>query len=110
MLTVLADSLARKKKQFIVYLMKSEKLLSECEKIVEDLGYELRKEKGSFKGDFCVLEGDRIVMLNKMYPPEIHLGQIVRFLMKQNLNEMYIKPKVRKELEDWFERIKMEQK
>lgn len=89
--------------------MKPEKLLSELEKIVEDLGYELRKEKGSFKGDFCVLEGDRIVMLNKMYPSEFHLGQIVRFLMRQNLEELYIKPNVRKELEQWFERIKKEQ-
>ncbi len=90
--------------------MKTERFLSELEKIVEGLGYQLRREKGSFKGDFCVLEGDRIVMINKMYPPEFHVGQIVRFLSRQNLDDRYIKPAVRKELEEWIERIEKQEK
>ncbi len=92
------------------FRMKAEKFLSELEKIVEDLGYQLRREKGSFRGDFCVLEGDRIVMINKMYPAEFHIGQIVRFLSRQNLDDRYIKPAVRRELEEWFERIEKQEK
>ncbi len=85
--------------------VKTERFLSELEKIVEELGYTLRREKGNFKGDFCVLEGDKIVMVNKMHPAEVHAGQIVRFLKKQNLEDRYIKPAVRKELDSWFDRI-----
>jgi hypothetical protein len=85
--------------------MKTDRFLSELEKIVEELGYSFRREKGNFKGDFCVLEGDKIVMVNKMYPAEVHVGQIVRFLMKQNLEDRYIKPAVRKELDAWYDRI-----
>ena len=44
-----------------------------------------------------------------MFPPEVHVGQMVRFLMRQNLEERYIKPAVRKELEEWFERINKEE-
>ncbi len=90
--------------------MKTERFLSELEKIVEDLGYTLRREKGNFRGGFCVLEGDRIVMINKMFPAEFHVGQIVRFLRDQDLEDRYIKPAVRKELDMWFERINNENK
>ncbi len=89
--------------------MKTERFLSELEKIVEDLGYTFRREKGNFKGDFCVLEGDKILMINKMFPAEVHVGQIVRFLKKQNLDDRYIKPAVRRELEEWFDRIGKEE-
>ncbi len=89
--------------------MKTERFLAELENIVEELGYTLRREKGSFRGDFCVLEGDKIVMINKMYPAEIHVGQIVRFLRKQNLDDRYIKPAVRKELDAWFDRMSKEE-
>lgn len=86
--------------------MKTEKFLSELEKIIEQLGYTLRLEKGNFRGDFCVLEGDKIIMINKMYPAEVHVGQIIRFLLKQNLEDQYIKPAVRKEIDSWSDRIR----
>ncbi len=85
--------------------MKTERFQSELEKIIEDLGYQLRKEKGSFQGDFCVLDGDKIVMINKNYPAEFHIGQMVRFLSERDINDIYIKPAVRKELDKWMERI-----
>ncbi len=88
--------------------MKAEKFQAELESIVEELGYQIRKEKGSFRGDFCVLEGDKIVMINKNYPPEFHIGQMIRFLSKQDLENMFIKPVVRKEIDEWFERIGQE--
>lgn len=73
--------------------------------MVEELGYRIRKEKGNFKGDFCVLEGDKIVMINKSYPAEFHIGQMIRFLSKMDLDNMYIRPAVRKEMDKWLERI-----
>ena len=86
--------------------MKAEKFQAELEAIVEELGYQIRKEKGSFRGDFCVLEGDKIVMINKNYPPEFHVGQLIRFLSEQDLEDMFIKPIVRKEMDVWIERMR----
>ncbi|MEX2656333.1 MAG: hypothetical protein WD272_02360 [Balneolales bacterium] len=85
--------------------MKTEKFLVELEQLIELLGYRIRKEKGGFRGDFCVLEGDKIIMMNKIYPSEYHVGQMVRFLASQELNNIYLKPAFRKELDNWFERI-----
>jgi hypothetical protein len=85
--------------------MKIDSFQAELEKMIENLGYVIRKEKGSFRGDFCVLEGDKLVMVNKNYPPEFHVGQMVRFLEKQDLDDMFIKPAVRKEFENWINKI-----
>lgn len=87
--------------------MQTNKLLSELETVVETLGYKIRKEKGSFRGDFCVLEGDKIVMLNKNHPDEFLIGQLMRFITTRDLEDLYIKPAVRKELDSWKERLEL---
>ncbi|MDG5766979.1 hypothetical protein QA596_05835 [Balneolales bacterium ANBcel1] len=85
--------------------MKAEKFQAELESIIEQLGYHIRKEKGNFRGDFCVLEGDRLVMINKNYPPEFHIAQMMRFLSGQKIEDMYVKPAVRKEMDKWKDKI-----
>ncbi|MEX0686445.1 MAG: hypothetical protein WD267_04565 [Balneolales bacterium] len=79
--------------------MKPDKLLAELEEIIEKLNYRIRWERGRFKGDSCVLEGDRIVMLNKNHPTELNVSMLSRFLIRQDLDSLHIKPAVRKELE-----------
>lgn len=78
--------------------MKPDKLLLELEQLLEQTGYKLRKERGSFKGADCVIEGDKIVMVNKNKPTESQLGTIARVLGQINLDGVYIKPLIRKEL------------
>ncbi len=85
--------------------MKIDIFQAELEKLIENLGYVIRKEKGSFRGDFCVLEGDKLIMINKNYPADFHVGQLVRFLEKQELDNIYVKPVVRKELDSWISKI-----
>ena len=87
--------------------MKPDKLLTELEEVVEKLGYRIRKERGRFKGDSCVLEGDRIVMLNRNHPAEFNVGMLSRFLYEQDLNSMHIKPAVRKELDSLWKKSKL---
>lgn len=78
--------------------MKPDKLLLELEQLLEQTGYKLRKERGSFRGADCVIEGDKIVMVNKNKPAESQLGTIARVLGQINLDGVYIKPLIRKEL------------
>lgn len=79
--------------------MKPDKLLLEFEEIVGQLGYRIRKERGNFRGANCVLEGDKIVMLNKNQPLEVHIGLLARFIEEHDYNTIFIKPAIRKELE-----------
>lgn len=87
--------------------MKAEKLLLELEEILVNMGYTVRKERGSFRGGYCLLEGQKIIMLNKNQPADYLVGVITRFIYEDehdiSLDDIYVKPAVRKQLS---ERIK----
>lgn len=85
--------------------MKSEKLLLELENLVEQIGYTIRKEKGTFRGDSCIIEGDKLVVLNKKKPSQEQVGLLARVLHDQELEDIYIKPVIRKELEKLWARF-----
>lgn len=86
--------------------MKPDKLYLELEEIIERLGYKVRKERGNFKGGYCVLEGEKILMVNKNHTPDIQAGMLGRFLQEQDgIEDMFIKPAVRKELAQiWYKK------
>lgn len=89
--------------------MKTENFLLELEQLVEQAGYSIRKEKGTFRGDSCVMEGEKLVVLNKKRPPQQLVGLLARVLKDKDLQDIYIKPVIRKQLEalwDRFEKFK----
>ncbi|MFV1884086.1 MAG: hypothetical protein ACMZ7B_06345 [Balneola sp.] len=85
--------------------MKPDKLLLELEQLLEQSGYRLRKERGSFRGADCVIEGDKLVLVNKNKPIESQLGTIARVLGEIDLAGVYVKPVVRKELDKLWDRL-----
>ncbi len=87
--------------------MKPDKLLLELEHLLEQSGYRLRKERGAFRGADCVIEGDKLVMVNKNKPVESQIGTIARVLGQIELSESYIKPAIRKELEKLWDRLEV---
>ena len=87
--------------------MKPDKLLLELEHLLEQSGYRLRKERGAFRGADCVIEGDKLVMVNKNKPVESQLGTIARVLGQIDLSEVYMKPAIRKELANLWDRLEV---
>lgn len=87
--------------------MKPEKLLLELEEIIEQIGYSIRKERGNFKGGFCVLEGEKIIMVNKNHPVDVQGNLIVKFLLDCDLSNVFIKPAVRREIESRWDKWKL---
>jgi len=85
--------------------LKPEKLLLELEHILEQCNYRLRKERGSFRGSDCIIEGDRLVIINKNKPVESQVGTIARILGELDLSSHYIKPAVKKELVILWDRL-----
>ena len=85
--------------------MKIEKLLLELESLCEKLGFTIRKERGSFRGDQCVIEGEMLIVINKNKPPQSQAAILARVLRGDRADEVFIKPAVRKELEDLWARI-----
>ena len=85
--------------------MKPDKLLLELEQLLEQCDYSLRKERGSFRGNDCVVQGDRLVIVNKNKPIESQVGTIARILGGVDLSSTYIKPAVKKELGILWDRL-----
>ena len=85
--------------------MKPDKLLLELELLLEQAGYKLRKERGSFRGNDCLIEGEKLVMVNKNKPVESQVGTLARVLANIDLSNTYIKPAIKKELEIIWDRL-----
>jgi len=85
--------------------MKTEKLLLEFEALCEQCGYKIRKERGTFRGDQCVIEGDKLIVINKNKPVESQAGILARVLQSAELDDLFVKPVVRKHLQELWDRI-----
>lgn len=74
-------------------------ILNELEDLLRKLGIEFRYEKGFFKGGLCTVEGKQYFYLSRFLPFEQNLNIIVKYLKELELENVYIKPKLRELLE-----------
>lgn len=78
--------------------MKPGVLLLELESLCEQKGYRIRRERGAFSGNDCVMEGERLILLNARQPAESHIGTLSRVLHATGVDDLYVKPAVRRRL------------
>ncbi len=55
-------------------------LLEKLENILGKSGFKVRYEKGNFKGGYCLLEKEYIVVVNKFFPLEGKINTLVEAL------------------------------
>lgn len=84
--------------------MKLEQIVKELEAGAEQLGLRVRREKGNFRGGFCVKEEEEYLMLNRMHPPEVHLAILADVLKDLDTETIFLRPAVRRALEDAWAR------
>ena len=51
--------------------------LDKLEKIVEEAGYVLRYERGTFQSGYCILEQKKVVVLNKFLQTEGRINTLI---------------------------------
>jgi hypothetical protein len=54
--------------------------LNRLEKILDDAGYVLRYERGSFQSGYCILENKKVVVLNKFLNVEGRINTLIDLL------------------------------
>ena len=84
--------------------MKIDQVIKELESAVEQLGLRVRREKGNFRGGYCVRNDEEVLMLNRVHPPEVHLAVLADALRTMDVDKVYLKPVVRQALEDAWAR------
>jgi hypothetical protein len=75
--------------------MKADKLLEELTNLARSLGYTVRRETGKFRGGACVLHEQRMIVVNRVMPPEAACVIIARGLSRLVFDDAYLKPAVR---------------
>jgi hypothetical protein len=85
--------------------VKPEQLIRELEAELEKMGIRVRREKGNFKGGWCVVNDEECLMINKRQSAEIQFSVLAEAIQSLPLDSVYLKPKLRSALEDQWTRL-----
>lgn len=60
--------------------------LKKLENILDDAGYIVRYERGSFQSGYCILEDKKVVVLNKFLNPEGRINTLMDLIPAVDIN------------------------
>ena len=70
------------------------------EKILEESGYVLRYERGTFQSGYCILEQKKVVVLNKYLQLEGRINTLIDLIPQLQLTAEQLSPDSRKTYQD----------
>jgi hypothetical protein len=74
--------------------------LDKIERIVEECGYIVRYERGSFQSGFCILEERKVVVLNKFLQLEGRINTLIDLIPQLKIDLDALSPESRKLYDD----------
>lgn len=74
--------------------------LDKIEKVIEENGYIIRYERGSFQSGFCILEDKKVVVLNKFLPLEGRINTLIDLIPQLRIEPDALSPESRKLFDD----------
>ena len=75
--------------------LKPKKIYAELKDLIDKLDYRLILDNGNFDSGYCLLEDERIIVINKNKPYESRVRVLCEILASINLDDIYIKPRLR---------------
>jgi hypothetical protein len=78
--------------------------LNKFEKILEEAGYIVRYERGSFQSGYCILEDKKVVVLNKFLQTEGRINTLIDLIPQVNINADLLSAESRKSYEEVISR------
>jgi hypothetical protein len=75
--------------------------LDKIDKMIEESGYIVRYERGSFQSGFCILEDRKVVVLNKFLPLEGRINTLIELVPQLRIDPETLSPESKK----WFDDI-----
>ena len=74
--------------------------LDKIEKIIDETGYIIRYERGTFQSGFCILEDRKVVVLNKFLQLEGRINTLIDLIPQLKINADTLTPESRKVFDD----------
>ena len=82
-------------------------LIQDLEEICRQLGIRVRYEKGDFEGGYCILEDQKVLVVNKRLNEMRKASVLAQALGEIGIEMMYLKPVVREFIEDeWAKSVR----
>ena len=60
--------------------------LDKIEKVIEESGYIIRYERGTFQSGYCILQAKKVVVLNKFLQTEGRINTLIDLIPLLNVN------------------------
>lgn len=76
--------------------------LDKIETLIEETGYIIRYERGSFQSGFCILEDRKVVVLNKFLQLEGRINTLIELITQLKIEAETLTPESKK----WFDDIR----
>lgn len=74
--------------------------LDKIEKIIEETGYIIRYERGTFQSGFCILEDKKVVVLNKFLQLEGRINTLIELIPQLKIEGDALSPESRRVFDD----------
>ena len=71
--------------------MKPSTIYQEFEKLAESLEVKIIQEKGNFKGGYCLLEKEKVIVINKLKPLEQRIKALALAFSRLDISNIYMK-------------------
>jgi hypothetical protein len=74
--------------------------LDKIEKILDEVEYIVRYERGNFQSGYCILEQRKVIVLNKFLQLEGRISTLIDIVPQLNITPEALSPEVRKIYDD----------
>jgi hypothetical protein len=74
--------------------------LDKIEKVIEEVCYIIRYERGTFQSGFCILEDKKVVVLNKFLQLEGRINTLIELIPQLKIEAEALSPESRKVFDD----------
>ncbi len=79
---------------------KKDVIINELIELLNNMGYRVRIEKGTFKGGFCLLREEKIFLLKKDLEQDKKISVLASNIAEIGVEDIFIKPNIRELIEN----------
>lgn len=80
-----------------------EDILQDLKALASQLGAKVRFEKGDFKGGYCILKDDKVIVINKITNLQKKVMILSAALKELGVDKIYLTPRIREIIDEMAE-------
>lgn len=78
-------------------------ILQDLKSLATQMGAKVRFERGDFKGGYCIVREDKVIVINKLANLQRKVITLAAALKELGVDDLYLPPKLREIIEEMSE-------